>query len=67
MYAKHGHFEIKLNGVSGDSYWNVKETETNSVDTATYPISQPNSQILQTRDLNDLNKVYEWGLTARYQ
>ncbi|HNR48897.1 MAG TPA: hypothetical protein PKN14_06575 [Bacteroidia bacterium] len=64
LYAKHGHFEIKLNGVSGDSYWNVKETETNSVDTATYPISQPNSQILQTRDLNDLNKVYEWGLTA---
>lgn len=64
LYVQHGHFEIKLTGVTDQSTWTVKENETNSGDTSTYSISQPNSQIIQTKDFNDDTKIFEWGLTA---
>ena len=64
LYTTTGYFDMKFTGVSGTDKWSIYETVTQSVDTATFELQQPNSQIIQTVDPNDLSKVYEWGLTA---
>jgi hypothetical protein len=64
LYTAHGHFELKFTGITENDIWSVKEMETNSVDTAVFPLQQPSSQIIQTIDPGDASKVYEWGLTA---